>query len=418
MRCLNERKKISSVLEFLKLINKYQNNTEINFYFRGENGNFAERIPGIYRTNENTTKFKYSKLVSEGTRDYYYDLFSELGWSTNSIKYFEQIVDAQHFGAVTSFLDITSNPLAALFFSASGNYNEDGKVYVYSTKPESVKRYFGHTISLMTALNFVPKKDINDFLNLFNLLKSNISPKSQVGISIFKRDITLQEFLNNLENSFDKPTTMDVPDNKLFINYFKNPFIEQTLRINRKGKTITRKQDSNKAKNNIIEFIKKIYPDPNERTLHYETFSLSILDLKAYQDYLIQKISDKITIFMNLLNQVSTNTDKFIYPYAIFEDMQKSYIVYPSRLNERIKNQKGAFIIPGYFSADEMNINEIQSNINKSINKSITEKARIIVDLNSKKQILKQLQRLGIDEGFMYPDIEHISKTISEKYEN
>lgn len=413
-----KEKKIFTVLDFLKLINKYQNNAEINFYFRGENGNYIERIPGIYRTIENNTKFRYSNLVYEGTRDYYYDLFSELGWSTNSIKYFEQIVDAQHFGAVTSFLDITSNPLAALFFSASGNYNEDGKVYVYATKPESVKRYFGHTISLMTALNFVPKKGINDFLNFFNLLKRYISPKSRLGISIFKRDITLQEFLNNIENSFEKQPITHVPDDKFIINYLKNPFIEQTLRIDRNGKKITKKQDSNKAKNNIIKFIKKIYPDPNDRTLHYETISLNILDLKSYQDYLIQKISDKITIFLNLLNQVSINNDKFIYPYAIFEDMQKSYIVYPSRLNERIKNQRGAFIMPGYFSSEKMNINEIQSNINKSINKSIKEKARIIVDSNSKKQILNELQRLGIDEGFIYPDIEHISKTISEKYES
>lgn len=413
-----KEKKIFTVLDFLKLINKYQNKDDINFYFRGENGNYIERIPGIYRTIENNTKFRYSNLVYEGTRDYYYDLFSELGWSTNSIKYFEQIVDAQHFGAVTSFLDITSNPLAALFFSASGNYNEDGKVYVYATKPESVKRYFGHTISLMTALNFVPKKGINDFLNFFNLLKRYISPKSRLGISIFKRDITLQEFLNNIENSFEKQPITHVPDDKFIINYLKNPFIEQTLRIDRNGKKITKKQDSNKAKNNIIKFIKKIYPDPNDRTLHYETISLNILDLKSYQDYLIQKISDKITIFLNLLNQVSINNDKFIYPYAIFEDMQKSYIVYPSRLNERIKNQRGAFIMPGYFSSEKMNINEIQSNINKSINKSIKEKARIIVDSNSKKQILNELQRLGIDEGFIYPDIEHISKTISEKYES
>lgn len=413
-----KEKRISSVLDFLKLINKYQNNAEINFYFRGENGNYIERIPGIYRTIENNTKFRYTNLVYEGTRDYYYDLFSELGWSTNSIKYFEQIVDAQHFGAVTSFLDITSNPLAALFFSASGNYNEDGKVYVYATKPESVKRYFGHTISLMTALNFVPKKGINDFLNFFNLLKRYISPKSRLGISIFKRDITLQEFLNNIENSFEKQPITHVPDDKFIINYLKNPFIEQTLRIDRNGKKITKKQDSNKAKSNIIKFIKKIYPNPNDRTLHYETISLNILDLKSYQDYLIQKISDKITFFLNLLNQVSINNDKFIYPYAIFEDMQKSYIVYPSRLNERIKNQRGAFIMPGYFSSEKMNINEIQSNINKSINKSIKEKARIIVDSNSKKQILNELQRLGIDEGFIYPDIEHISKTISEKYES
>lgn len=98
--------------------------------------------------------------------------------------------------------------------------------------------------------------------------------------------------------------------------------------------------------------------------------------------------------------------------------MQKSYIVYPSRLNERIKNQKGAFIIPGYFSTKKIDVNEIQTSIKNSLTNSIKEINRIIVDSNSKKQILEQLRQLGIDEGFIYPDIEHIAKTISEKYEN
>lgn len=98
--------------------------------------------------------------------------------------------------------------------------------------------------------------------------------------------------------------------------------------------------------------------------------------------------------------------------------MQKSYIVYPSRLNERIKNQKGAFIIHGYFSTEKIKINEIHTSIQKSLTKSIKEITRIIVDSNSKKQILEQLKQLGIDEGFIYPDLEHIAKTISEKYEN
>ena len=404
---------IHSVIEYLESIKDYTDNNSAIIYFRGENKIYKERIPGIYRTNSDNTSFKFPNLVYEGPHEYYYDLFSEFGWSVNGKKLFEQIVDAQHFGAVTSILDITSNPLAALFFAASGNYEDNGKIYIYTAKPESIKRYFGHTISLMTYLNFVPNKYINDFILVFNTLLEYISLESLLGKSIFNRELTLSELLKELENSFDSAPETIIFEEKLKI-FFKNPFIEKKIIF--KGEIF--EQSVEEAKENIVNFVKKISPSSKADLDNIERFKFPIAGLEAYHEYLLKKISEIITGFLNKLNDVSDKADNYIYPYAIFEDMQKSYIVYPSRLNERIKNQRGAFIIPGYFPTEKIRINEIQTSIQKSLTKSIKEKTRIIVDSNSKKQILNQLRQLGIDEGFIYPDIEHIAKTISEKYEN
>lgn len=196
--------------------------------------------------------------------------------------------------------------------------------------------------------------------------------------------------------------------------FYKNPFIKQKFIV--RGKT--HEQSTKMAIENIVKFIKEISPDSEAELQRIGIFNFSTEDLDAYHDYLLKKISEIITGFLNKLNDVSNIADKYIYPYAIFEDMQKSYIVYPSRLNERIKNQRGAFIIPGYFSTEKIDVNEIQTSIKNSLTNSIKENNRIQVDANSKKQILEQLRQLGIDEGFIYPDIEHIAKTISEKYEN
>ena len=404
---------IHSVIEYLECINDYTDNNSAKIYFRGENKIYKDRIPGIYRTNSDNTSFKFPNLVYEGPHEYYYDLFSEFGWSVNGKKIFEQIVDAQHFGAVTSILDITSNPLAALFFAASGNYEDNGKIYIYTAKPESIKRYFGHTISLMTYLNFVPNKYINDFILVFNTLLEYISLESLLGKSIFNRELTLSELLKELENSFDSAPETIIFEEKLKI-FFKNPFIEKKIIFQKE----IFEQSVEEAKENIVNFVKKISPSSKADLNNIERFNFPIAGLEAYHDYLLKKISEVITGFLNKLNDVSDKADNYIYPYAIFEDMQKSYIVYPSRLNERIKNQRGAFIIPGYFPTEKIKINEIQTSIQKSLTKSIKEKTRIIVDSNSKKQILNQLRQLGIDEGFIYPDIEHIAKTISERYEN
>lgn len=405
---------IHSVIEYLEFIKDYTDDNSSKIYFRGENKIYTDRIPGIYRTNSDNTSFKFPNLVSEGPHEYYYDLFSEFGWSVNSKKLFEQIVDAQHFGAVTSILDITSNPLAALFFAASGNYEDNGKVYIYSAQPESIKRYFGHTISLMTYLNFVPNKYINEFILVFNTLLDYISPDSSLGKAIFNREITLSELLKELKNSFNSFSELNVSSYEGLKEFYKNPFIKQKFIV--RGKT--HEQSTKMAIENIVKFIKEISPDSEAELQRIGIFNFSTEDLDAYHDYLLKKISEIITGFLNKLNDVSNIADKYIYPYAIFEDMQKSYIVYPSRLNERIKNQRGAFIIPGYFSTEKIDVNEIQTSIKNSLTNSIKENNRIQVDANSKKQILEQLRQLGIDEGFIYPDIEHIAKTISEKYEN
>lgn len=404
---------IHSVIEYLESIKDYTDNNSARIYFRGENKIYKDRIPGIYRTNPENTSFKFPKLVSEGPHEYYYDLFSEFGWTVNGKKLFEQIVDAQHFGSVTSILDITSNPLAALFFASSGNYEDNGKIYIYTAKPESIKLYFGHTISLMTYLNFVPNKYINEFILLFNTLLEYISLDSFLGKAIFNREITLNELLKELENSFNSSPETYIPEKELKF-FFKNPFIEQKFIFQEE----IFEQSVEEAKENIVNFVKQISPNSEEDLKFIEIFDFPIAGLEAYHDYLLKKISEIITGFLNKINDVSDLADKYIYPYAIFEDMQKSYIVYPSRLNERIKNQKGAFIIPGYFSTEKIKINEIHTSIQKSLTKSIKEITRIIVDSNSKKQILEQLKQLGIDEGFIYPDLEHIAKTISEKYEN
>ena len=343
---------IHSVIEYLESIKDYTGNNSARIYFRGENKIYKDRIPGIYRTNSNNTSFKFPKLVSEGPHEYYYDLFSEFGWSVNGKKLFEQIVDAQHFGAVTSILDITSNPLAALFFAASGNYEDNGKIYIYTAKPESVKRYFGHTISLMTYLNFVSNKYINEFILFFNTLLEYISLDSFLGKAIFNREITLSEFLKELENSFKSSPEMYIPEEELKV-FFKNPFIEQKFIIEEE----IFEQSMEEAKENIVDFVKKISPNSKKDLDIIEFFDFPIAGLEAYHEYLLKKISEIITGFLNKLNDISDIADKYIFPFAIFEDMQKSYIVYPSRLNERIKNQRGAFIIPGYFSTEKMNIN-------------------------------------------------------------
>ncbi len=83
-------------------------------------------IPGIYRgahINDEASNFR--EMIIRSPEEFKEDKTT-----------LEKLVKMQHFSLPTRLLDITSNPLIALFF-ASGNFNNistDGKVYVFKIR--------------------------------------------------------------------------------------------------------------------------------------------------------------------------------------------------------------------------------------------------------------------------------------------
>ena len=140
-----------------------------------------------------------------------------------------------------------------------------------------------------------------------------------------------------------------------------------------------------------------------------------------------------ITEFMELLNQRARVRERLEYPLKIYNDLKKSHIVIPLKNTDRIRQQQGAFILPGYTCTIDKNGNrklkeEIEEEIGKSINEhSVTIKTMkkkdsgylefsvIKINAGDKKNIREELEQLGITEGFVYPDIEHQSKALLKK---
>lgn len=88
------------------------------------------------------------------------------------------------------------------------------------------------------------------------------------------------------------------------------------------------------------------------------------------------------------------------------DDLEKVLCVIPKSNNRRITNQQGAFLLFG------IKENKIQPA------DCLIPKAKIIVSKDAKKQIIKELETLGINKSFLFPELEKQAEYIKTRYEN
>ncbi len=118
---------ISNLSEYLDCITRCQISTgkvqfaQSNVYFRGEANSEWKLQPAVFRESGKNERFDEYKLIKMATAK---------SWSLigSSDSFLERLIMFQHYGLKTRLYDVTSNPLVALFFAASGEFDKKGRV--------------------------------------------------------------------------------------------------------------------------------------------------------------------------------------------------------------------------------------------------------------------------------------------------
>lgn len=403
-------KKVTTLQEFLSEIAEVGKIKKNVVFYRGHSDDTYEIKPSIYRKEEyiqNEDKI-YKEVIARVPNQFE-------GKTT-----IEALTMMQHYDVPTRILDITSNPLVALYFACQTTKKKeeddetDAEVLAFDIPENNVCFSDSDRVTILANLakcdkDFYFTTNYNDWIEIINEkireIKNKKNPVSYYDDLEFYRMLDFDynymfyDYIENKEKKiktiFKQKKDIDVlistieklvySFNKFddFIDYFEYEDLENLLRI----------QFYNKIKSLITDKFEKIIPELNE----------------AFFDKLLHHIREDKSYFQPKINP---------------NDVMSVLAVKPKLNNPRIIRQQGAFLIFGIDDSDYLLLPTTkpmaklnQNWILRGKKGENSDNPRIIIAKNSKKNILKELDDLGINQATLFPEIDKVGAYIKGKFE-
>lgn len=190
----NERRhrrdiEVESVSDFISYVLKQENKNGF-FCYRGQACEAWRPEPSLHRqrTNADVERKSLTELVNEIPDDFQKD-----------VTCFQRLMHSQHYGLPTRLLDVTMNPLVALFFACSDEEqkDQDGAVYVFDFEEDRILNPDSDTLSIICNLSGLSEDEKNELEGLSDRYERNNSNNNWVE---FNKNISCEKLVNLIRN--------------------------------------------------------------------------------------------------------------------------------------------------------------------------------------------------------------------------